>query len=441
MDNFLPEELDNLSFKKSNMLITAKYNSSLLENQIIAVALTRIELDPTNKDCPLQARLYPRELRKLISDDTNIYRELKKVAKTITGHSMLIEDGNGNFKAFSMVPNADYQDGVFIIKFNTELQQHIFVEKNYTNLELSIMTGFKKNASFRIYELLKKDVYKIQKITDSIQVEYRVSELKFMIGLANNNNDKIKEAMNKSRENIDWDFLYDKLPDNEKKYEDWKEFKRRILIPAQKELEESSDIRFEFEPIREGRFTKRIVFTIFKNIPQNQDIILKKKRMLDGDITGEQLEIPMIMHQDFYEEYVGHNELTKEDLDILLFKADGDENLLRNYIKMADSYKHINNYMGWLIKAIEDGYDSVEVIDGSSEKANNVRDVMEDIESNRTQIEENAWKKITTKDDFQDFLNELQVLDIDIQTLEIIYTPKELMNCYASWKLGKGIIL
>lgn len=439
MDNFFSEELDNLSYKKSNLLITAKYNSSLLENKIIAVALTRIELDTTTRDGSLQARLYPRELKALIGDDTNIYRELKKVAKTITGHSMLIEDGYGNFKAFSMVPNAEYQDGVFVIKFNSELQQHIFVEKNYTNLELSIMTSFRKNAAFRIYELLKKDVYKIQKITDKIQVGYRVSELKFMIGLANNNNDKIKEAMNNKRESIDWDYLYEKLPSSEKKYEDWKEFRRRILIPAQKELEESSDIKFDFEAIKEGRYIKRIIFTISKNVPQNKDIILEKKRILDGDIISEQLELPMIMHQDFYEEYVGHNGLTKEDIDLLIFKTDGDEELLRNYIKMADKIRHINNYVGWLIRAIEDKYEYVEVLDGSAEKAKEVRDFMDDFEKNKIQIEEQAWGKITTKDDFNDFLDALEILDINIQMLEVIYTPKELIGFYCNWKLGKDI--
>ena len=119
------ELLQNLSLVKSNEMISAKYRSTLLENQIMAIALTRIEVNAKDKDSPLEARLYPGELKRLISDKSHIYRDLKALSKTITGHTMFIEDNKGNFKAFSVVPNADYQDGVFIIKFNNELKEHI----------------------------------------------------------------------------------------------------------------------------------------------------------------------------------------------------------------------------------------------------------------------------------------------------------------------------
>ena len=90
--------LENYSFKKSNEMISAKYKSTLLENQIMAIALTRIERNSKDSSAPLEARLYPGELSKLVSDQAHIYRDLKKVAKTITGHSVIMEDGKGNFR-------------------------------------------------------------------------------------------------------------------------------------------------------------------------------------------------------------------------------------------------------------------------------------------------------------------------------------------------------
>ena len=115
------EPLYNLSLVKSNDMISAKYKATLLENQVMAIALTRIEVNEKDKEHPLVARLYPRELKKLVSDDRHIYRDLKDLAKTITGHTMFLEDGKGNFKAFSVVPNAIYKDGVFSIIFNSFL--------------------------------------------------------------------------------------------------------------------------------------------------------------------------------------------------------------------------------------------------------------------------------------------------------------------------------
>ena len=133
------EPLNSLSLRKSNDFISAKYKSTLLENQVMAIALTKIEVDAKDKDAPLQAKLYPGDLKKLVSDPAHIYRDLKKLAKTITGHTMFLEDGKGNFKAFSVVPNADYIDGVFIIKFNNELRDHVLgLTSSYTNLELAI---------------------------------------------------------------------------------------------------------------------------------------------------------------------------------------------------------------------------------------------------------------------------------------------------------------
>ena len=148
---------------------------------------------------------------------------------------MFLEDGNGNFKAFSIIPNAEYVDGIFTIKFNNELKSHVLgLEKNYTSLELSVMTDFKKNSSFRLYEGLKKEAYKIPKGEGCYtQAEYNISELRFIIGLANSDDQMVKNAMATMGRVIDWDKLYEKLDKKDKKYEEWRDFQRRVIKPAQ----------------------------------------------------------------------------------------------------------------------------------------------------------------------------------------------------------------
>lgn len=42
--------LEELSYRKSNELVSAKYKSTLLENQLIAIALTRIEVNARDKE-------------------------------------------------------------------------------------------------------------------------------------------------------------------------------------------------------------------------------------------------------------------------------------------------------------------------------------------------------------------------------------------------------
>ena len=83
------EKKDNeLLIRKSNTLISGKYKTSILENKIMAIALTRIEIV---NGCPV-AKLYPGEIKTLLGKktDTNIYKSLKRTAKLMTGHQIVI---------------------------------------------------------------------------------------------------------------------------------------------------------------------------------------------------------------------------------------------------------------------------------------------------------------------------------------------------------------
>ena len=257
---------EDIILRKSNDLVGAKYKSSLLENKITSIAMTRIEIDNNDDIC---ARLYPGELKRLLnkgSADKNIYNDLKVLGKSITGHSIVIEDGLGNFTAFALIKTAEYENGVFTIKFNEEIKPHILgLQRNYTTLNLSTLSSFNKNCSFRLYEVLSKEMYKPKNEDGAVIVVYGINELKFMIGLANADEKGVQRYLATHQKNIDWDYIYDNVV-VEKSYPEWRDFRKRILLPAQIELEEKSDIRFEFEGIRlGGNGYKKIEFKIYKN--------------------------------------------------------------------------------------------------------------------------------------------------------------------------------
>ena len=434
------EPLNSLSVRKSNDFIAAKYKSSLLENQVMAIALTRIEANAVDIDGSLEAKLYPGELKRLVSDPAHIYRDLKKMSKAITGHTMFLEDGKGNFKAFSVVTNADYIDGVLTIKFNSELRPHVLaLEKNYTTFELSVMTDFKRNSSFRIYEVLKKEVYKIKPndYKSSTQVEYNLAELRFIIGLANSDDESVKKAMSYYTKFSDWDALYDKLDKKEKKYEEWRDLQRRVLIPAQEELEEKSDIRFEFEGIREGRKIKRLLFTIYRNVPKNPDIIDEKAQFMEEkNRQYRQFEIPMDFHSEIYDKYVGHNNLSKGDIDLLLKKADYSDEKVEKAIILADKQPEIDNYMGWLIRCIERNYNNIGTAEGNHELYEVVNDIRRDVENNKSSIANTVWDRYKKKDDFNEFIYDV-FNSLAIEQIELAYDADELCQMYADWHRKK----
>ena len=455
MNNQENEPLFDQSLKKSNDFIAAKYNATITENKLMSIALTRIESREGKNGPKLEAHLYPGELKRLFGDPSNIYRELKKVSKIITGHTLFIEDGKGNFKSFAIVPNAEYENGVFTIEFNEKLKEHIFnLEKNYTTLELSIITNLSKNSSYKLYELLKKDLYKSKPDVKGgwVEVEYQVSELRFMIGVANMDDTKVQNKMSRMGNNIDWDELYETLDKKDRKYEQWAEFQRNILRPAQDELKEKSDLQFEYEGIRLGRAVKKILFRLRPNKPQNTDKIEYNKKVLeegakgkiveeDGDVY-EQEYIPKVLHKQLYEDYSGYNDLTDEDLDYLLMVANYDEQLVRTAIEDSKNVEVINNLVGWLKACIErGGYSKIETVMGSAENAKRIRIINAEVEEHKDEISLRMWEKMKQKAEFPEFLDYLNSRGISFEQLEIAYDADEKAQFFADWKMGRPVNL
>lgn len=244
--------------------------------------------------------------------------------------------------------------------------------------------------------------------------------------------------------NIDWDALYEKLDKKDKKYEEWGDFQRRILKPAQAELEEKSDIKFDFEPLRENRKVKRILFTIYINSPSNIEVIDERRQFIEANKNkiNRQLEMPMDIDMEFYEEFVGHNNLTKEDIDLLIMRAQGDTTKVRDAINLADKQPSINNYMGWLISCIENGYKNpVTVVDGSADRGEVVSEIMSEYRKVEDSMGAKVWEKVKKKDDYEGFVAELWSLGLEIERLEAALEPYELFKMYTDWKMGEGVNL
>ncbi len=437
---------EELVYKKSNMFATAKFKASTTEQKIMALALSRIEINAKDKEAPLEARLYPGELKQLVSDPAHIYRDLAKTAITLTGHVIFLEDGMGNFQVFSIVPNCTYKDGVLIVKFNNALRDHILgLEKNYTSLHLGIIMSLKKTSSLRIYEVLKKDAYKIAEKKNGepfVQVEYNLSEFRFIIGLANSDDPNVKRATSNNKKIIDWDALYEKLDKSSKKCEEWGDFQRRILRPAQEELEEKSDIRFTYEGIKIGRKIKKIRFTIYWNQPRNTKEIDERRAFIEASKAEyRQTEFPMDEHLKLYEDLVGHNHLAKEDVDLLLLKADWNDNLVRKCVELADRQKSIRNYMGWIISAIENGYEEVATMDGDAEKAKDFARRLEEYKNPSPEQCENLWNIAKSMSNYPEFLNAIINSGLSKETFETIFPPLARAHIYFYWRLHKEINL
>ena len=133
--------------------------------------------------------------------------------------------------------------------------------------------------------------------------------------------------------------------------------------------------------------------------------------------------------------------MTKEDIDLLLVKADYDSKKVIAAIDLADEQPHVYNYMGFLIRAIEEGYSQTFTINGDAEKGAGFVQFKEAYrEGKRTgDIQKAAWERIQKNDDFQEFEAMIIENGLTIEQLVSIYTLDEVIKFYSDWKFGRQL--
>jgi len=355
---------ENSRYSKSNFLISAKYRSSLLENKITAISLAKIQKNEyTEENGCITCHIPAAELKELLNgNDGSFYSQLEPVAQSMTSRSIGMSDPErGTFHYMAAITNADYENGVFTMRFNSEFKQYISnLKSNFTILELPVMLKFKSVYSFRLYELLTSKCYYprgAKKIPDGIfKINFNLSELKLSMGVVNAELDAVRRELN-NKEKPDYDKAVEKSP--EKRFNTWYEFRRRVLNVAVEEINEKTELNVEFEPAKGGRGGKvhGVVFYVGEKKEVLQDEVAAPEKR---ELTGEEKEDFIYdMGQLFASEGFKRSDIKK-----ICEKADYDEAKIRHAKEMLSTAKNVDNAVGWVISCIKDGY----VINAQSSK-------------------------------------------------------------------------
>ena len=135
--------------------------------------------------------------------------------------------------------------------------------------------------------------------------------------------------------------LKEKLEIEEGKYEKYSHLKNRVLLAAQRELLEKTDIRFELEEIKNGN---KIVGVVFHIYPNN-----KSPRIALND--GEYIDHEPLL------DLLGRFEINRKSADELI-KTFGEKHIRTNikYVYEKQRNIEIGSFSGYIIKAIKDNY-------------------------------------------------------------------------------------
>ena len=447
-------DFGDLMVKKSNDYIVGKYKASLLEQKIVAISLTRLHM---GEDTRVTATIFPQELKQMlgIEDDmTHIYRDLKKVSKEMTGHVIEIEN-KGDFHVFSLITNADYVNGIFTVTFNSQMTNYIYnLKSHFTSYSLANTLSLKSSYSFRMYELIKMDAYKLSDKCPFVVQEYGISELKFMLGVLNINDDKARQVQ---RESGDWDEMAEAC--SEQRYKAWGNFKHLVLDKAKNELDEKADVTFDYSLKRAGRggSVKGVKIIIHKNDKLNDsaknDIEKKENIVKAKNIEYEQMDFDDIIPlPSAIMTYIGHNNLTEKNLRTFYKEAHGDGREVADAIEKADEASKttvISNYVGWIIGCIRNDYEEPQIVaDGSAEKGDQIKQAHEFLDSINSpevaaKMSADYWQraKNNNSEKLQEFIKYLEENQLSLELFEGVHNAAQCGEIFLDWIKNKEVEL
>jgi plasmid replication initiation protein len=224
----LPSELIEVSrdkfVTKSNKLIEANYKLGVVEQKVILCLASNIQ--PTDSDFKTYT-LSIKEFTHLLGlKGTPKYTELRKITKELMQKVFEIRIDKKVIQV-SWLSYVAYNEseGTIDIRFDPFLRPYLLeLKREFTSYKLENVVKLKSSYAIRIYELLKQ----YEKIKERT---FLLSDLRKLLGVDN-------------------------------LYPAYGNFKQRVLIPAQKELQKKTDISFELEEIKNGRRVVKIKFII-----------------------------------------------------------------------------------------------------------------------------------------------------------------------------------
>lgn len=243
------ELVNNLTVYKDNYLVEASYKLTLIEQRLMLYCISKL-----NPQEPRQKQtITVEDFIKQFPDITkgNAYNQIKKAIDTLGERWIKVKDPKRT-KEFRWIQSKEYfnDQGSATIEFSNAVMPYLCqLEKQFTNYQLRNISGFKRTYSIRLYELL----------TQYRSLKSRIiSVLDLRIALQLDN-----------------------------KFPDWFEVRRKVIDPSVQEINEKSDLKVAYKPLRKGRSIEFIEFFIEVDtqikIFENQEKIKKLKKQLKVD--------------------------------------------------------------------------------------------------------------------------------------------------------------
>lgn len=225
-----PYDLESINIKnwvtKSNILIESTYKLSLQEQRILLIMASKVQ---PNDETLKTYRFRAKDFIEIVGNKkgTGFYSYLKEIVNGLQTKILTIKE-KGRQRNYNWVITSIYEEneGYITLQFHPSLK-YLFLElkEKFTSYQLENVVRLNSVYSIRIYELLKQ-YERLRKR------ELTLEELRHFLAI------------------------------EPTKYKQYGHFKSKVLAVAQKEVNNKTDIHFEFVEIKTGRKVTSIEFII-----------------------------------------------------------------------------------------------------------------------------------------------------------------------------------
>ena len=241
----------NIITKSNSLIQKSRFSLTTQQQKIVLFIISQIEKNDE------EFKLYEFKITEFcgicgIEPKGDIYTMLKAQIKAISDKSLWIENENGQETLIRWIekPYIDKRSGIIKIKLDEDMKPYLLqLKEKFTEYELIYTLNFKSKYSIRLYEYLKSIHYKkLETYTKTISINE-----------------------------------FQKLLDSN--YDNFKDFHSRVIKTAQREINQNSDIIFDYEILKNGKKAEAIKITIqTKEITDRMETTSEIERKLNRGI-------------------------------------------------------------------------------------------------------------------------------------------------------------
>lgn len=309
---------ENYLVTKANTLITSNYDLSLEEQRLILTLASTVQ--PSDEDFK-PYRFSIKEFMELLGVETKSkYSVIPKITKELMQKVLEIKQEN-KITQVAWISSAEYEKGTGIVEleFSPKLKPFMLgLKEFYTSYRLKNVLELKGKYSIRIYEILKSNEFK-------------------------------KAAL------IEIDELRKILKADKGSYLIYQNFKNRIILQAQRELKEFTDISFDFEEIKTGRKVTSIKFFIKSN--RSQPINDPKEETSLDELSVDREETPLENLESAIKTIIAitDNKVTPSEANLIWADSEGNIDIIQKVYEYSKTQNIKTGLIGFMRKLVKPG--------------------------------------------------------------------------------------